>query len=161
MSLDDLKGKKQKPKNPIIDSDDDDAADYSGFVEVNGKKGFFIPGQFTTCIKTPSGLFVPSFIEDSVRQEMGLEECFITFAREITEQDFQADVEYRTNKNKPDALPSSVENEINDLIGRVEKGNLNVYKPQTPDVPKTKEGRDLKELGLPEDLFDDDGLFDG
>jgi hypothetical protein len=111
-------------------------------------------------MKSPSGLFVPSFVEDSIRQEMQLEECYITFAKEISEQEYVADAEYRRSRNKPESLPSSVEDEINDLIGRVEKGNLNVYKPLTPDVPTSEEGRQLKDLGLPPDLFDSEGLWD-
>jgi hypothetical protein len=118
-------------------------SDYVGgqYVEKNGKKYKAAKVNVTCIVPSPRGLFFPAMLEHHLKTEMNCEEAFITFVREMSEEEFQADCEYRNRlkeeKENGPKLPENVKDDIEDLITRCEKGDLNVYKtgPKSTDNP--------------------------
>jgi len=124
-------------------------------ISKNGKMYIRVEGHYGSAMTSLNGAFVPTMIEDYFVKEMGLEQCVITFVRDMTQEDYEHDVKYIKESSEPKPLDKGLMDEIDDLVGRVETGDLRVYKPTTPDVPETKEKKDLRDLGLPDNLFDD------
>lgn len=119
--------------------------------------------DISSVIEMPSGMFIPSYIENYLKQKTGVDIVVINFVREMSYDEFIADSVHRANltiKSQPKPIGNNVLQEIDDILNQAEKGDLRVIKPETPDVPTTKEEQDLLDLGLPTNLFDDTGLWD-
>ncbi len=106
-------------------------------------------------IQSDSGMFVPSAVIDYLCIQHKLSSCAILYVRDISYEEFEAERNFVKKQTSPKPIENSIMNEIEDLISKTETGNLNVYKPERPDVPKNKTEKNLRELGLPENLFDD------
>lgn len=141
---------------PKFDSGAPDS-DYTGshYVEKNGKKYKAAKLNVTCVVPSPRGLFFPAMLEHHLKTEMKCEEAFILFVREMSQEEFEADVEFRAKlkdeaENGP-ALPPNVKDDITDLITRCEKGDLRVYKEgpkstDNPDAPWNPADDDISDL---------------
>jgi hypothetical protein len=116
--------------------------------------------SYSTCMISPSGMFIANAIEDTIKKDLGADEATIIFVKEISKQEYETTVMYNKTKNLPVPVAKDVMDEIDDLVSRTESGELRVYKPLTPEVPKSKDEADLRDAGLPLDLFNTDGLWE-
>jgi hypothetical protein len=105
-----------------------------GFIEKNGKK--YKPSTITISCVVPSmnGRYVPSKIEQYIKEMAKVEEVCINFVREMSQEEFEEDAENRERiknleENGP-PLSDALRQDIEDLIGRAEKGALRVPKPE-------------------------------
>lgn len=127
---------------PKFDSGAPDS-DYTGhhFIEKNGKKYKAVKFNVTCVIPSPRGLFFPAMLEHHLKTEMKAEEVFIQFVREMSQEEFEADMEFREKakeeKENGPKLPENVKSDIDDLITRCEKGDLRIIKegPKSTDNP--------------------------
>lgn len=148
--------------------EDGDGDDIPGLEKENGPESSMkqmdkkIPMQqmYSTCIVSPSGLFIPDAIEDTVKNDTKADEASITFVREITKEEYQTNTMYATTKHLPPPVPQDIMAEIDDIVSRAESGELRPIVPLQSEIPKNKDQADLKKLGLDMGLFDDTGLWD-
>lgn len=107
-----------------------------------------------------NGMFVPSMIENYIKTAHGLDEVSITFVREISKAEYDFDRKYRDDLNKPKPLGYDTMQEIDDLVNRTQTGDLSVPHDLRPDFARNETEKDLMDLGLPMNLFDESGLWD-
>lgn len=96
-------------------------------MEKNGKKVIpvLMPGHGT--MFSNSGLFLPFEAENWFKFHTKCDDIAIKFVREITEEEFKLDQKMRVQNETPQLLDYNTSQEIDDLIGNVEKGKLNVH----------------------------------
>lgn len=111
-------------------------------------------------IEARNGQFIPSMIENHIKKTYGLDDVSITFVREISKAEYDADQLYKADLNKPTPLGYSTLQEIDDLLNRSASGDLQVLEELRPDFARNGEEKDLMDLNLPMNLFDDTGLWD-
>lgn len=114
----------------------------------------------TMVIKSPTGMFVPAAIESTIKSQYGLDSAAILFVREMTKEEFDFNQSVIEEMNKPRPLKYNVKEEIEDLLSRVASGDIQVSEDLRPDFASTEEEKDLLDLGLPMNLFDESGLWD-
>lgn len=115
---------------------------YSGKMPINFKG--------TDIITSDKGLFLPTAIETFIKTTRNLAECKITFVREMTKEEVEAEKSYVETLDKPLPISNTVLSEIDDLINAAQNGNLRVV--VDPSSEKShEEDDDLPGLG---------GLFD-
>lgn len=96
-------------------------------MEKKGKKVIpvIMPGHGT--MFSGSGMFLPIEAENYFKFFTKCDEIAIKFVREISEEEFKLDQELRQKQDLPQPLDYNTSQEIDDLIGSVEKGRLNVH----------------------------------
>lgn len=99
-------------------------------------------------------------IENHIKKTYGLDDVSITFVREISKAEYDADLLYKADLKKPTPLGYNTLQEIDDLLNRSASGDLQVLEELRPDFARNKEEKDLMDLNLPMNLFDDTGLWD-
>ena len=119
---------------------------------------FPVSANQTMVIKSPTGMFVPAAIEATIKSQYGLDSAAITFVRELTKEEFDFNENVITEMNKPKPLKYNVLEEIDDMLNRASSGDLRVVNEPRPDFASTEEEKDLLDLGLPMNLFDENGL---
>lgn len=111
-------------------------------------------------ITAPNGLFVPAAIENKLKLMYGLDECVITFMREMSKEEFDMNNKVMSEMSKPTPLGTSVLSELEDILSRASSGELSVTEELRPDFARTDEEKFLLENGFPMDLMNPDGLWD-
>jgi hypothetical protein len=114
----------------------------------------------TMVIKSPTGMFVPAAIESTIKNQYGLDSASIVFVREMTKEEFDFNQSVIEEMSKPKPLKYNVKEEIEDMIGRISTGDLKVVNDLRPDFASSEEEKDLLDLGLPMNLFDESGLWE-
>lgn len=90
----------------------------------NGKIPMQIHGH--DIIESPRGYFIPTEIERFLKFKCSLEECKITFVREMSKEECDAEKKALIESILPPRISSNVQSEIDYLIGATEKGDLRV-----------------------------------
>lgn len=119
--------------------------------------------HYSMVLESPTGMFIPSYIENFVKESTKADNVCITFVREMSLEEYTANKMYKATIDKKGdikELTYNVKQELEDIIGRTESGDIRIIKPEEPDVPLTDEQKQLKDLGLPTNLFDDTGLWE-
>jgi hypothetical protein len=111
-------------------------------------------------ITAKNGLFVPAAIESKLKLLYGLDDCVITFIREMTQEEFDLNQKVIADQSKPVPLGGSVVAELEDLLNRASSGDLSVTSDLRPDFARTDEEKFLLENGFPMDLMNPEGLWD-
>lgn len=106
----------------------------------NGKIPMQIQGH--DIIESSRGLFIPTEIERFIKFKGSLDECKITFVREMTKEECEAERVSLIESILPPKISSNVQSEIDYLIGATEKGDLRV------NVDPTSEKEDDEFGGL-------------
>ena len=114
----------------------------------------------TMVIKSPTGMFVPAAIEATIKSQYGLDSASITFVREMSKEEFDFNQSVIDEMNKPKPLKYNVKEEIEDLLNRASTGDLSCPNELRPDFATSEEEKDLLDLGLPMNLFDESGLWE-
>ena len=90
----------------------------------NGKIPVQIQGY--DILESPKGLFIPTEIERFLKFKSSLEDCKITFVREMSKEECDAEKMALITSILPPKISSNVQSEIDYLIGATEKGDLRV-----------------------------------
>lgn len=99
------------------------------FVEKNGKKYKPTHVTISTVIPAPLGRFIPSMMEKHIKDMAKCEEVCIQFVREMSKDEFEADVRFREEQKELEEngppLDNATQSALDDLIERAAKGELN------------------------------------
>lgn len=138
----------------VVGDDVDKLENAPGVVNIDGKPHIPIETIFTTVLESDRG-FIPSMFCDYLAKSTKSNRCVLNFVQEMTAEEYVQELAYKKSVNEPAPLNNNIISEIDDLISSVEKGTINVYKPEKPDYPKSQDQKKLMDLGLPGDLFED------
>lgn len=137
-------------------------------------KKFKIPDGdcYGTVIYAENGLFVPSALVDYLKVQFNVEKVSFQLIHKISKEEYEAELQYnlhkaefanlykqaetivkketKKSKHKETKLDYHVNNEIENLIGSVERGNLHVITPDAdePEFEKTPTDDDLLSGGF-------------
>lgn len=99
-----------------------------------------VPFSSNTTMSSEEGMFIPSMMENYIRTLTNATDIKITFVRELSKDEFEADQAFLKMLTKhPDDRPldKKVMSEIDALVCQVEAGNLKVK--VDPDSEKVKD----------------------
>ena len=85
-----------------------------------------VPMKGYDVIKSDNGMFIPSLFCEMIKRNSGVENCVIDFVKEITKDEFDADVSFTQELSKPPKVSNAVMDELDELINAAENGKLNI-----------------------------------
>lgn len=130
-----------------------------GYVEKDGKKYKSTRVTISTVIPAHRGMYIPAMIEKHIKEMAGVDEVCITFVHEMTQEEFEEDSKIRMTlkdieENGP-PLDERTKSDIDDLIERASKGEINVHSVDSTKSNKREEEYNPLTDNL-DDLFTDD-----
>lgn len=131
------------PKEMLEQLPEEDVRERMGIKEINGK--LMMSGMVSSniCLKSETGLFIPSYIENYIKMSSNVNDVKITFVKELSEEEYKEDAKIAkmlSKKPEDQIVTHDVQSEIDDLIGRTEQGNLRIIVDPNSEKPEKEFG---------------------